>query len=123
LIENVTNVTNDNYKYNEEKNDIMDVDLKSRIDLYMEHLKNIGILEQTQNGIRIYADRLLFGTATKNNDEDDSTGKEVKGILFILQSEVAQMEFVHVVESREVLTRLRNTINSILSEELSVEVV
>ena len=101
----------------------MEGELKSRIDLYMEHLKNIGILEQTQNGIRIFADRLIFGTATKSNDEGDGTGKETKGVLFILQSEVAQMEFVHVVESRELLTKLRNTINSILNEELSVEVV
>jgi len=101
----------------------MEDDLKTRIEMYMEHLKQMGIMEETSTGLRIYADRLLFGTATKEGENLSEDEKEKKGVMFILQSEIAKMEFVHVVESKELLIKLRNIINNILSEEISVEVV
>jgi len=102
-----------------EKNIFMENDQKARIDLFIDHLENAGVLERTPNGLRIYADKLVFGTA-KNEDPN----AECKmGVLFALRSDTAKIEFVHVIESKELLKKLRNTIDQILREEISVEVV
>lgn len=101
----------------------MEDNLKARIERYMEHLKQMGIMEETSTGLRIYADRLLFGIATKKGENLPENEKNKKGVMFVLQSDIAKMEFVHVVESKELLIQLRNIINNILKEEVSVEVV
>jgi len=101
----------------------MEDNLKTRIEMYIEHLKQMGVMEESSIGLRIYADRLLFGTATKEGENLSEDEKGKKGVMFVLQSDIAKMEFVHVVESKELLVQLRNIINNILREEVSVEVV
>jgi hypothetical protein len=102
--------------YKKEKGGDLMEDLKTKIEMYIDHLKKLEVLEETPTKIRIFADRLVFGTATKEHNHK-------KGIVFILQSDVAKIELVHVLESKELLTKLRNTINTLLKEESSVEIV
>jgi hypothetical protein len=83
-------------------------ELKSRIKSYVQFLMNVGVLELAEDGTyRVKADYANFGTAV-----NEKTGE--KALMILLRSNTVKLEFLFVLEDKELMLKLKHAIDEAL---------
>ena len=85
-------------------------ELKDRIKSYISFLREIGVLDLAEDGTyRIKADYATFGTAV-----NEETGG--KALMILLKSNVTKLEFLFILEDKELMIKMKNEIENVLKE-------
>jgi len=83
-------------------------EMKNRIKSYINFLMDMGVLDITEDGAyRVKAEYASFGTAV-----NESTGE--KALMILLKSNIVKMEFLFILEDKELMLKLKHEIENVL---------